>query len=147
MRIECVALLALGLAGSGAAQLIQFGSNDPRYFADVEHIKANLHVPSSVELTGHVEDETGAPFKHNRIELRRFVSQARQVRTANAKTDDNGDFHLGHIAKGDYRLLASATRGFKQPDENRCDSGHRCFLRILLKANPTDLTASRCPIR
>src|SRR4051812_8594103 len=107
MKIECVALLALGLAGSCAAQLIQLGSNDPHYCADIEHIKPNLHVPSSVDLTGHVEDESGAPFKNNRIELRRFVSEARQVRTANAKTDDNGDFQLGQISKGDYRLLAS----------------------------------------
>jgi hypothetical protein len=147
MRIVCVAFLAIGLAGSGAGQLVQIGPNDRHYCTNVEHIKANLHLPSSVQLTGHVEDETGAPFKNSRIELRRYVSEARQVRTANAKTDDNGDFDLGVVSKGDYRLLASPTRAFKQPDEIWCSSGHQCFLRIRLKGNPTDLPASQCPIR
>jgi hypothetical protein len=70
----------------------------------VEHIKPNLHVPSSVQLTGHIEDETVAPFKNSRIELRRYISDVRQVRTANAKTNENGDFRLGNVSKGDYRV-------------------------------------------
>src|SRR5436305_6075097 len=40
-----------------------------------------------------------------------------------------------------YRLLASATRGFEQPDESWCDSGHRCFLRII----PTTPTVTITP--
>jgi 5-hydroxyisourate hydrolase-like protein (transthyretin family) len=121
--------------------------NDPPNCANVEHIKANLHVPSSVQLKGHVEDETGAPFKNSPIELRRYVSEAKQVLAATAKTDNNGDFHLRDVSKGDYRLLASPTRGFKQPDESWCDKGRHCFLRIILKVNGTDLPASQCPIR
>jgi 5-hydroxyisourate hydrolase-like protein (transthyretin family) len=147
MRVGYGAFLVIALAGSAAGQLVQIGPNDPHYCTNVEHIKANLHVPSSIQLTGHVEDETGAPFKNSRIELRRYASEARQVRTANANTDDNGDFDLGDVSKGDYRLLASPTRAFKQPDEIWCNSGHKCFLRITLKGNPTDLPASQCPIR
>jgi 5-hydroxyisourate hydrolase-like protein (transthyretin family) len=147
MRIGCAAFLALSLASPSAAQIVQIGSNDRHYCANVEHIKANLHMPSSVQLMGHVEDETGAPFKNSRIELRRYVSEVRQVRFANATTDDNGDFHFGDVSKGDYRLLASPTRAFKQPDETWCSTGRQCFLHIILKGNPTDLPASQCPIR
>ena len=145
MRMD-LAVLAICLAGTGAAQLVQTDPNDSRYCANVEHIKANLH-PSSVQLSGHVEDETGAPFKNTRIELRRYISEARQVGVANANTNDRGDFDLGHVSKGEYRLLASSTRAFQQPDESWCNSGRHCFLRITLKANPTDLPASQCPIR
>jgi hypothetical protein len=147
VRKLCVVFLALGLAGLSAAQLVQIGPDDRHYCAKVEHIKPNLHVPSSVQLTGHVEDESGAPFKNSLVELRRYVSEARQVPAANAKTDDNGDFHLGEVSKGVYRLLASPARAFKQPDESWCNSGGQCFLRIILKGNPTDLPASQCPIR
>jgi len=79
----CVVFLALSLAGFSAAQLVQIGPDARHYCAKVEHIKANLHVPSSAQLTGHVEDESGAPFKNSLVELRRYVSEARQVRAAN----------------------------------------------------------------
>ena len=147
MIIGCVVFLVLALAVSGTGQLIQIGPDDSHYCTNVEHIKANLHVPSSVQLTGHLEDQSGAPIKNSHIELRRYISEAKQVRTAQAKPSDNGNFDLGDVSKGNYRLLASPTRAFEQPDEIWCNSVHQCFLRIILKANSTDLPASQCPIR
>jgi carboxypeptidase family protein len=142
-----MALVAVGLAGFGSAQLVQIGTDDRHYCEKVEYIKANLHISSSLQLSGHVQDETGTPFKNSRVELRHYVSEVRQVRAANTQTDDNGDFHLGNVSKGDYRLLASPTRAFQQPVESWCKSSSQCFLRITLMANPTDLPASQCPIR
>ena len=82
-----MAFLAICLADSSAAQLVQIGPNDRHRCANLEHLKANLHIPSSVQLSGHVEDDTGAPFKNSRIELRRYISETRQVGVVNAKSN------------------------------------------------------------
>jgi hypothetical protein len=147
VRKLCVVFLAFGLADFSAAQLVQIGPDEsPLLHEGRTHKgKPTRTILGSANRTRRRRERCAV--KKSLLELRRYVSEARQVRAANAKTDDNGDFQLGEVSKGDYRLLASSTRTFNQPDESWCNSGGQCFLRITLQVNPTDSLASQCPIR
>jgi hypothetical protein len=79
-------------------------------------------------LNGRVIDQTGAPFKDSRVELRVYVSESVQLPFATVTTNSEGEFDLHVVLKGDYRFLASATRAFRQPDELWCSSDAQCFL-------------------
>lgn len=138
----------LALSTALAAQLVTVPDEpDPDYCLEVEHIRANLHVPSPANVVGRILDQTGAPLKDSRVELRRYVSEREQISTKAVNTDADGKFELGTVTKGDYRLLASPSRAFKQPEELWCSSEAKCFLEIRLQANPSDLPDSQCPIR
>jgi hypothetical protein len=62
-------------------------------------------------------------------------------------TDLNGSFDLGQVKKGEYRLLASPTRAFPQPEPLDCFERQSCELIIILKANSSDMPESVCPVR
>jgi hypothetical protein len=146
MRPLAIAIVMIAsLAAS--AQLIQFGSNNPDYCLNVEHIKPNLDLSAAVQLRGRITDQTGAPFQNTTVELRRYVSEVQQVSVKKGTTDADGNVDLQIVAKGQYRLLASPSRAFKQPDKLECTSGDKCSLSITLQASPTDLPSSQCPIR
>jgi len=115
-------------------------------FCNSEKVQPNLKLQHQTHVSGRVTDIVGVPFKKSRVELRKYISENKQVATKVSTTDDNGEFDLGKIEKGEYRLLASPTRYFKQPQELPC-SGEECKLIIALQANPTDLPESGCPIR
>jgi hypothetical protein len=119
----------------------------PENCAAAEHVEPNLHVPITLQLSGHVKDESGALFKSSRVELRRVVSDTRQEIIDVVTTDSQGNFTIGTVPQGDYRLLASPTRAFKQPEETWCRADKRCVIELTLKGNPTDLPESQCPIR
>jgi hypothetical protein len=120
--------------------------NDPEYCAAVEQLRPNLVLKADTNVQGRVTDQTTAPLKDSRIELRRFISAAKQVVVKQSSTDADGKFDLGMVRKGQYRLLLSAHRGFKQPEKLECKS-HDCALETMLILNPSDQLAASCPIR
>jgi hypothetical protein len=146
-------LLCLGV-GSARSQVVVTGPdgksgpppNDSEYCAAVEPLRPNLVLTADTSVRGRVTDQTTAPLKNSRIELRRFISAAKQVAVKQSSTDGDGKFDLGIVRKGQYRLLLSQHRGFKQPEKLECES-HDCALDTMLIANPTDQLAASCPIR
>lgn len=145
MRIA--ALLIAIVASPVFAQLVQTGPNDPNYCYDVEVIRPNLDLRDQVHVVGTIRDQTTAPLTSSRVELRRYISQRKQVSVRIVSTDANGHFDLGIVKSGKYRLLASPHRGFKQPSELECQNGDTCNLNITLILNPTDMPDAPCPVR
>lgn len=145
MRIPLL-LIAL-LIGPSFAQVVQIGPNDPDYCYKIEKIRPNLVLREEVHIVGTVRDETSAPFQNSRMELRKYISQRKQVSVQVISTDRDGHFDLGVVKPGSYRLLASPNRGFKQPQVLQCKGEKDCDLRIKLSANPSDQLDASCPIR
>lgn len=144
VRLFAILLFVTSVA---AAQLVFIGPRDPDYCAKVEQVQPNLRLSDRVHLKGTIQDQSGAPLKSSRVELRNYVSESVQLPFAIVKTNAAGDFDFQTVPKGDYRLLASPSRAFKQPDELWCGPEAQCFLKITVKANPTDMRNSGCPIR
>jgi hypothetical protein len=146
-------LLCLSV-GSAHSQVVVTGPdgksgpppNDSKYCSAAEPLRPNLVLTADTNVQGRVTDQTTAPLKNSRIELRRFISAAKQVAIKQSSTDADGKFALGIVKKGQYRLLLSPHRGFKQPEKLECAS-HDCALNTTLIANPTDQLAASCPIR
>jgi hypothetical protein len=63
-----------------------------------------------------------------------------------SSTGSDGGFDLGVVKRGDYRLLLSPHRGFKQPEQLECES-KVCTIDAVLTANTTDELPANCPIR
>jgi len=135
-------MIAPGLPG----QLVQTGPSDPNYCEKVEPLTPNLRVSEITRISGTVVDMSGAPFKLSRVELRLYISAKQQSSVKTVITDEHGQFDLGRVEPGQYRLLASATRAFAQPQSLTC-TAKECKLDLNLQANSTDLPASVCPIR
>ncbi len=144
VRVFAILLFATAVA---SAQLVFIGPTDPDYCLKVEKIRPNLKLSGRVHLKGIIVDQTGGPLKDSQIELRNYVSESVQLPFAIVKTNATGEFDFQTVPKGDYRLLASPSRAFKQPDELWCRSDAQCFLKITVKVNPTDMPDSGCPIR
>jgi hypothetical protein len=142
------------LIGSAQGQVVVIGAdgrsgpppNNPEYCAAVEPLRPNLVLTANTNVRGRVTDQTAAPLKSSRIELRRFISAVKQVAVKQSYTDADGKFDLGMVGKGQYRLLLSPYRGFKQPEKLACES-HVCTLDTVLIVNSTDQLAGGCPIR
>lgn len=145
MRIS--ALLLVLLAASAFAQVVQIGPNNPDYCYQTEKIAPNLVLRDKTHIVGTVRDQTGAPFKNSQIELRKYISQRKQIGVQVISTDSDGYFDLGIVKPGSYRLLASPNRAFKQASALRCQGGKDCELKITLIGNPTDQPDASCPIR
>ena len=118
---------------------------NPEYCACVEPLHPNLVLTADSIVQGHVTDQTNAPLKNSPIELKRFISESKQERVKKLSTDADGKFDLGTVKRGEYRLLLSPHRGFKQPEKLECSS-RTCTLDAILIVNPTDQLASSCPI-
>jgi hypothetical protein len=139
--------LLIGIVTSRlVGQLVQVGPSDPNFCEKVEHLTPNLRVAEMAHISAILVDDSGAPFKSSRVELRIFVSAEQQRPVKTVMTDEHGQFDLGMVDPGQYRLLASATRTFAQPQTLVCTLKD-CKFDIKLHANPTDLPASTCPIR
>jgi hypothetical protein len=146
-------LLCLGVE-SARSQVVVTGpdgksgppQSDSAYCAAGEPLRPNLVLTTNTNVRGRITDQTTAPLKNSRIELRRFISAAKQIAVKQSSTDGDGKFDLGIVRKGQYRFLPSPHRGFKQPVKLECES-HECTLDITLIANPTDQLAASCPIR
>jgi hypothetical protein len=145
--MKMAVLIVAMLAGPSFAQVVLLGPENPNYCYEVEKIRPNLKLRDPVHIVGTIRDQTTAPFKNSRVELRNYVSQRKQVSLGVVSTDDDGHFDLGTVKPGKYRLLASPNRGFQQPSILRCQNGPECDLKITLIVNPTDQPESICPIR
>jgi hypothetical protein len=121
-------------------------SGNPEYCAAVEPLRPNLVLALDTTVRGRVIDQTTFPLRDSPIELRRFISEAKQQKVKKLMTDTDGKFDLGVVKRGEYRLLLSPHRGFKQPEKLECSS-RRCTLETVLIVSPTDQAASSCPIR
>jgi hypothetical protein len=119
---------------------------NPEYCAEVEPLLPNLVLTADTAVQGRVTDQTTAPLKNSPIELRRFISAGKQEPVKKLSTDADGKFDLGTVKRGEYRLLLSPHRGFKQPERLQC-SRRKCILETILMVNPSDQLASPCPIR
>ena len=119
---------------------------NPEYCASAEPLRPNLVLAENATVQGRVSDQTNAPLKNSPIELRRFISESKQERVKKLSTDADGKFDLGGVKRGEYRLLLSPNRGFKQPEKLEC-SPPTCTLDTVLIVSPTDQLASSCPIR
>jgi 5-hydroxyisourate hydrolase-like protein (transthyretin family) len=128
-------------------QIVQVGPTDPNYCYKIETIHPNLELHKSLRVIGTVSDQLGAPLKNSPVELRKYISQRKQVNVKMTKTDADGRFDLGTIELGRYRLLPSPSRVFKQPSKVQCENGSTCDLKITLMVNATDQPDSICPIR
>ena len=98
-------------------------------------------------MRGRVTDQSTAPLKDSPIELRRFVSGSKQVVLKKVSTDSEGKFDLGLVKHGDYRLLLSPHRGFRQPEKLECPTIKNCTIDAVLVVNASDSLAAACPIR
>jgi hypothetical protein len=114
--------------------------------SEVEQVQPNLNLKADTRVRGHLTDETREPFRNSPIELRLFVSESEQITASKVSTDGEGNFDLGVVKRGDYRLLLSPHRGFKQPAKLECSSND-CTLNTVLIVNPTDALGAGCPIR
>ncbi len=140
--------------GTAHGQVVAVGQDEksgpppgsPEYCASVEPLHPNLVLTADATVQGRVADQTNAPLKNSPIELRRFVSESKQERVKKQSTDADGKFDLGAVKRGEYRLLLSPNRGFKQPEKLECSSP-TCTLDTVLIVSPTDQLASSCPIR
>jgi hypothetical protein len=144
--VRMLIVASLFLIGYASAQVVQVGPNDPNYCYKVEKIRPNLELRKQVHFFGLISDQTGAPFENSRIELRRYISQRKQIIVKVATTGTDGHFDLGLVKPGKYRFLASPTRAFKQPSALTCDRDV-CEINIVLAANSTDQLDQSCLIR
>jgi hypothetical protein len=128
------------------SQLVQIGPSDPDFCEKAEHLIPNLRVTEITRISGTLVDNSGAPFKASRVELRIYISAEQQSSVKTVVTDEHGQFDLGRVEPGQYRLLASATRAFAQPQTLAC-TVKECRFDIKLHVNPTDLPTSVCPVR
>lgn len=153
-RVAACSLQFVMLIGAAHGQVVMVGQEgkggppkgSPEYCASVEPLRPNLVLTGETTVQGRVTDQTRAPQKNSAVELRRFISESKQERIKKLSTDADGKFDLGTVKRGEYRLLLSPSRGFKQPEKLECSSGN-CTLDEVLIVNPTDQLASSCPIR
>jgi hypothetical protein len=114
--------------------------------SQLEQVQPNLNLKEDTRIRGRLTDQTKEPFRNSPIELRLFVSESKQITASKVSTDGDGNFDLGVVKRGDYRLLLSPHRGFKQPARLECLSSD-CTLNTVLIVNPTDALGAGCPIR
>ena len=148
--IVSTCLLALWSVAGGHSQVVSIGHDSrslKEYCDDVEPLYPNLVLTRDTKITGRITDQTMEPFRNSAIQVRRFVSATKQVPAKKASTDDNGNFDLGTVKRGKYRLLLSPSRAFKQPEKLECWANKECSLNAVLIVNPTDQLTTNCPIR
>jgi hypothetical protein len=114
--------------------------------SQLEQVRPNLNLKGDTRIRGRLTDQTSEPFRNSPIELRLFVSESEQTTVNKVSTDGDGNFDFGVVKRGDYRLLFSPNRGFKQPAKLECWSND-CNLNTVLIVNPTDVLGAACPIR
>jgi hypothetical protein len=153
--VASVTLFLLCLfAGAAHTQVVVIGPGgksgpppgDSEYCAAVEPLRPNLVLKVDTTVRGRLTDQSTASLKASPIELRRFISATKQQTVKKLLTDADGKFDLGVVKRGEYRLLLSPHRGFKQPEKLECSSSE-CALETVLIVSPSDQLASSCPIR
>jgi len=113
----------------------------------MEPIAPNLKFAHDTVVRGKISDQSTAPLAHSPVELRRFISESKQITVKKVVTDADRNFDLGVVKRGSYRLLLAPHRGFKQPEHLECWEAKSCNLDTVLIVSPTDQFVSHCPIR
>lgn len=150
MKHTAAAILALAWLTSGLQSQVAAGGASraiPEYCFEFETIRPNFTLTEDAHVRGRVTDESTGPLQHSPIELRTFISERKQLTVKKVSTDADGKFDLGLVKHGEYRLLLSPHRGFKQPEKLECSSTSNCTVDAVLIVNPTDLPTANCPIR
>ena len=112
-----------------------------------ETVAPNLELTKSTHVFGALQDQTTAAFAESKILLRRYQTPSMIVDVKTVTTNAKGNFDLGTLSAGKYRLLSSPTRAFAQPEKLECWGQQECKLDITLMANPTDLPYAACPVK
>jgi hypothetical protein len=139
----------------GLGQIVFTGPRDPDYCYKIEKIQPNFELKNPVHVIGTVSygmntDAGGyelSALANSKVELREYISQRKQVSVKVVTTDIHGQFDLGTVKPGRYRLLPSPDRGARQPSQLKCEDGSTCELKIILTLSATDQPDSLCPIR
>ena len=156
MKVSVITVFfLLGLLGRGLGQVVVIGpdgKNGPppatrEYCLSAETIAPNLKLALDTAVRGKISDQSNAPLTHSPVELRRFISESKQVTVKRVLTDDGGNFDLGVVKQDPYRLLLSPHRGFKQPSYLECWEAKTCTLDTVLIVSSSDQFVSQCPIR
>jgi hypothetical protein len=145
MKTATMVYLFAAMVSAAQCQLVQVGPDDPHY-CDKLKVDPNLTVKQDTDVSGRLIDASGEPFRNSPVELRAFISPTKQTNVRTVMTDRDGHFHLGAVKVGKYRLVASPTRSFQQPENLRCVNEH-CELSITLAVSPTDMPNYNCPVR
>jgi hypothetical protein len=120
---------------------------DAGVYCRSEVLLPNLILRKPTTVRGKVKDETGAPFKNSQVVLKKTSAIPLQPAYLFTNTDADGAFGFDESEPGEYRLLASPSRGFAQPAKLDCYERPDCNLEIILKANGTDRPYASCPVR
>ncbi len=133
MKHTAAAVLALSWFICGAqGQVAEGGASraTPEYCSQVELIHPNFTPAEDVLVRGRITDQTTAPFQNSPIELRRFISERKQVTVKKVSTDADGKFDLGLVKHGDYRLRKSGcSQGSSTTANRRTSSAFSCTRR------------------
>lgn len=111
---------------------------------DEIRVQPNLTLSIPAQVDGHLMDPSSAPISNTRLELRTYASEVKHALFKRAQTDDKGNFSLGMIPAGRYRLVAFAP-GFKQAADLKCPDLKSCALSVRLELAPSDIPESNCP--
>jgi hypothetical protein len=122
------------------------GKREPGGCEKYEHVRPNLLLEEDTHIHGRLTDEKDKPLKDFRVEIRKYVSEKKQILFKAATSDENGVYDLGRIFAGQYRMLPSPTRAFKQPGKLECH-GDECDLDIVLHASEGEEAESACPVK
>jgi hypothetical protein len=118
-------LLLLWLfVGSAKSQVVVTGPdvsggprpNSPEYCEAVEPLRPNLVLSTDTNVRVRVTDQTTAPLKNSPIEVRRFISAAKQVAVKQSSTDADGNFDLDG-QKGAIQTATVSTPWFQAARE------------------------------
>jgi hypothetical protein len=101
LRIYGVLVLAF-LPSGLQCQLVSVSGEDN--FCKNEKVSPNLTVTAQIRLTGAVFDQTGAPIHFNTTTIQVRDPQENKV-LFSAVLDERGQFDLGAIPVGTYRLI------------------------------------------
>ena len=127
-------------------QVVVLGETPKDFCNKIEKVRPNLVLIVDTTVAGRITDKFDVPLQNSQVELRKYVNKQQQQSVAIVQTDSSGKFNFGEIKRGQYRLLASPTRAFQQPQYLHC-VGSNCDLSIALQVNATDRPDSICPIR
>ena len=99
MKVSVITVVFLfGLLGRGLSQVVVIGpdgkSGPPpatrEYCLSMETFAPNLKLAQDTAVRGMVSDQSNAPLTHSAVELRKFISESKQVTVKKVFTDDSG---------------------------------------------------------
>ncbi len=133
------------IAPSGAVRVLTSDGKGQRGYCATETVQPNVVLKNARQVSGTVQDVTGAAFASTKFELRKYSNGSETAYRAST-TDKGGTFDFGTVDAGEYRFLAP-TRGWRQPTDVACLESDKCLLKIVLVPSPTDMPYAQCPLK